>query len=77
MFRHVDVGQAVQVEDVALSAVLVDLGESQSRSALCRRVFTRPLLQASRLHRCTVDVHAPQRQQQRQQHTVLHGKDLG
>lgn len=74
---HVHVGQAVQAEDVALLPVLVDLGESLSCSANRKRVFTRALLHAILLHRCSADVHAPQRQQQRQQHTVLHGKGLG
>ncbi len=60
MFCHVDVGQAVQAEDVALLPVVVDLGESQSCSAYCRRVFTRPLLHAILLHWCTVDMHTPQ-----------------
>lgn len=75
MLHRVDVGQAVQAEDVALLPVLVDLGDSQSCSGLRRRVFTRPLLQASLLHRCPV--HTAQRQQQRQHHAVLHGEDPG
>lgn len=72
MFYHVGVGQAVQCEDEALLPVLVDLGDRKPCSSHHRCVFTRPLLQG-RVHWCTMD--APQRQQQRQKHAVLHGKD--
>lgn len=77
VFGHVHVGQAVQGKDVALLPVLVDLGESQFCCTLCHCIFTRALLPTVLLHRCGTDMHAPQRQQQRQQRTVLHGKGLG
>lgn len=76
-FGHVHVGQAVQGKDVTLLPVLVDLGESQFCCILCHCIFTRTLLPTVLLHRRGTDVHAPQRQQQRQQRTVLHGKGLG
>lgn len=73
MIFRVHVGQAVQAEDVALLPVLVDLGEGQPCGIQSKGVLTRAFLDAVVLYRCTVGVHAPQRQQQRQQHAVLHG----
>lgn len=57
LFGHVHVGQAMQAEDVALLPVLVDLGESLSCSAHRKCIFTRALLHAILLHRCSEDVH--------------------
>jgi len=77
MLCHVDVGQAVQAEDVALLSVLVDTGEGQTCRSQCRSVCTGAVPQASLLHWCTMDVYTSPRKQQRQQRTVLHGKDEG
>lgn len=76
VFGHVHVGQTVQGKDVALLPVLVDLGESQFCCTLCHCIFTWALLPTVLLHWRGTDVHAPQRQQHCQQHTVLHGKGL-
>lgn len=77
VFCHVDVGQAAQAEDVALLTLPVDFGESLLCCTQRYGICTRPLLHAILLHRCTVDVQTPQRQQHRQQNKVLHGKGFG
>lgn len=64
MLRHVDVGQAVQAEDVALLSVLVDTIEGQTCRSQCRRVRTGALPWASLLHWCTMDVYTSPRKQQ-------------
>lgn len=77
MFCHVGAGQAVQAEDVSVLSVLVDFGESLICGAFRETVFTRQLLHVVQLHWRTVNVHASQRQQERQQHVVLHGEKPG
>lgn len=77
MFCCVGAGQAVQAEDVAILSVLVDLGESLVCGVFRERVFTRHLLHVVLLHRRAVDAHASQRQQERQQHVVLHRERPG
>lgn len=77
MFGRVHVGQAVQAEDVTLLPVLVDLGECLFCEANCFWVLTRTLFHAAPLHWCAADVHATQRQQQRQQQTMFHGGGKG
>lgn len=73
----VHVGQAVQGKDVALLPVLVDLDERLFGCSQRPWVLAGALHPAIPLHWRGTDAHAPQRQQQRQQRTVLHGQAAG